>query len=504
MVDDKFSVRSRDPVMQHGPEHGLGKGDPLAGLAWLLHQSDHKCAPRDTQARAPPSEHGVAGQRSGSSNSEQRPDGQGRDNGPPHAEPRFYSNQKKSASLAVENGLREDTSEHPAVVPASLGRNDRLSVLPVAQPPTFLRTESVNRDGPDFKAAQIGETYGADHYSDDTPGPRWRGALMVVMAVLAFAIVGTVGALGYGVMFSRSVVPPVASIIRALGANSIVPRYGKTWPSKASAGPNEKVTSREEPPGDQEVPKRVPRVISAIPISPNPNTPEPATSEWAPDPPLAPREEADTLAPAPSPTAAAAPAAASPALSPPSGATASLESPGPTRASAPNFSESKKIDLVSNRADMSAPTDTVNATGYGTTDASTAAAKPEPAEALGVEKPLMALAPNAHDWAAPPSPSRSGVPIGTGSAGESSLGLRYAVQLASELSAAEAHASFWALRAKFQKQLGGREPIVRRTDLGAKGVYYRVMVGPFASMEKAAGMCSTLKAAGCKCLVLRI
>jgi hypothetical protein len=178
------------------------KGDPLAGLAWLLHQSDHKCAPRDTQARAPPSEHGVAGQRSGSSNSEQRPDGQDRDNGPPRAEPRFYSDQKKSASLAVENGLREDTSEHPAVVPASLGRNDRLSVLPVAQPPTFLRTESVNRDGPDFKAAQIGETYGADHYSDDTPGPRWRGALMVVMAVLAFAIVGTVGALGYGVMFS--------------------------------------------------------------------------------------------------------------------------------------------------------------------------------------------------------------------------------------------------------------------------------------------------------------
>jgi hypothetical protein len=76
-------------------------------------------------------------------------------------------------------------------------------------------------------------------------------------------------------------------------------------------------------------------------------------------------------------------------------------------------------------------------------------------------------------------------------------------EILAELSAAEAHASFWALRAKFQKQLGGREPIVRRTDLGAKGVYYRVMVGPFASMEKAAGMCSTLKAAGCNCLVQR-
>ena len=70
-------------------------------------------------------------------------------------------------------------------------------------------------------------------------------------------------------------------------------------------------------------------------------------------------------------------------------------------------------------------------------------------------------------------------------------------------SAAEARASFRALRAKFPNQLGGREPIVRRTDLGAKGTYYRAMVGPFASMEKAAGMCRTLKAAGCNCLVQR-
>jgi hypothetical protein len=64
-------------------------------------------------------------------------------------------------------------------------------------------------------------------------------------------------------------------------------------------------------------------------------------------------------------------------------------------------------------------------------------------------------------------------------------------------------APFQALRAKFPNQLGGREPIVRRTDLGAKGIYYRAMVGPFASMEKAAGMCRTLKAAGGNCLVQR-
>ncbi len=79
----------------------------------------------------------------------------------------------------------------------------------------------------------------------------------------------------------------------------------------------------------------------------------------------------------------------------------------------------------------------------------------------------------------------------------------YAVQLTSHRSEAGAQAAFRALRAKFPDQLGGREPILRRADLGAKGVYYRALVGPFASMEEAAAMCSSLKAAGGNCIVQR-
>ena len=79
----------------------------------------------------------------------------------------------------------------------------------------------------------------------------------------------------------------------------------------------------------------------------------------------------------------------------------------------------------------------------------------------------------------------------------------YAVQVSSQRSEAEAKASFHDLRAKFPKELGGREPIVRRADLGDKGVYYRALVGPFASMEEAAGLCSSLKAAGGTCLIQR-
>ena len=77
------------------------------------------------------------------------------------------------------------------------------------------------------------------------------------------------------------------------------------------------------------------------------------------------------------------------------------------------------------------------------------------------------------------------------------------MQVTSQRSEADAQSEFRALRAKYPNQLGSREPIIRRADLGAKGTYYRAMVGPFASLEEAAGMCSRLKAAGGSCLVQR-
>jgi cell division septation protein DedD len=84
-----------------------------------------------------------------------------------------------------------------------------------------------------------------------------------------------------------------------------------------------------------------------------------------------------------------------------------------------------------------------------------------------------------------------------------SAGGGYTVQVTSQRSEAGAQAEFRALRAKFPSQLGGREPIIRRADLGAKGVYYRALVGPFASVDQAAGMCSSLKASGGTCIVQR-
>jgi hypothetical protein len=83
------------------------------------------------------------------------------------------------------------------------------------------------------------------------------------------------------------------------------------------------------------------------------------------------------------------------------------------------------------------------------------------------------------------------------------LGSGYAVQVTSERSENGAQAAFRALQAKYPNQLSGRQPIIRRADLGAAGIYYRALVGPFASAEKAAKLCSGLKAAGGDCIILK-
>jgi cell division septation protein DedD len=77
----------------------------------------------------------------------------------------------------------------------------------------------------------------------------------------------------------------------------------------------------------------------------------------------------------------------------------------------------------------------------------------------------------------------------------------YAVQVLSQHNEEEVQSSFRALQAKYPKLLGGREPMVRRADLGAKGIYYRAMVGPFVSAKQANELCSRLKAAGGSCII---
>jgi hypothetical protein len=75
------------------------------------------------------------------------------------------------------------------------------------------------------------------------------------------------------------------------------------------------------------------------------------------------------------------------------------------------------------------------------------------------------------------------------------------VQVSSQRSQSEAEASFRAMQTKYPSAFSGHSPIIRRADLGAKGVFYRALVGPFANSGDAGHFCSSLKAAGGQCIV---
>jgi hypothetical protein len=100
------------------------------------------------------------------------------------------------------------------------------------------------------------------------------------------------------------------------------------------------------------------------------------------------------------------------------------------------------------------------------------------------------------------APAAAAAAASANSAAHASGGGSY-VQVTSRRTEAEAQADFRAMQAKFPGQLSGREPVIRRADLGEKGTYFRALVGPFASAEEAAQLCSGLKAAGGNCIVQR-
>jgi len=82
-------------------------------------------------------------------------------------------------------------------------------------------------------------------------------------------------------------------------------------------------------------------------------------------------------------------------------------------------------------------------------------------------------------------------------------GLEISANERSFLREAEAQTAYQALQGKYGSVLGGRSMFVHKVELGAKGTYYRAMVGPFASQAEASQVCSSLKSAGGSCLIQR-
>ncbi|RAI28103.1 hypothetical protein CH340_23855 [Rhodoplanes serenus] len=102
--------------------------------------------------------------------------------------------------------------------------------------------------------------------------------------------------------------------------------------------------------------------------------------------------------------------------------------------------------------------------------------------------------------AAAPAPARSAMATPTPSAAESG---NYVVQLSAQKTPEEARASFRAMQEKYPSVLSSRQVLVKKKDLGPKGIYYGSQVGPFASRDDAVQLCESLKAAGGNCIVQR-
>jgi SPOR domain len=401
----------------------------------------------------------------------------------PHADDQYYSGASDY----------EDERENP--------RQQRSA--PSARPvPAFLTS------GPSDENAEFAEPEhdAADAYAPEEyyqPSQRRRGGLVLVMAVLGLAIVGTAGAFAYRTMFGGSLLPALPPIIKAnTSPNKLMPNSADTQAANssqggmASASAGENVVSREEQPINIDPPKPAPRIISTIPVNSNNQSaalPPSVVASVAPIPGPAAQATAPGSAPPTNPDWASSPATAAPVATAPAQPSPAVSA---TAAPAAPPSEPKKIHTVAIRPDQ--------AGAVASRGAAARAAAPADGNAP------LALVPGGGDAATATQPRSRRSPSTTAvastttastGASEAAPSVGYAVQVSSQHSETEAQSSFQALRAKYPELLGKREPIIRRADLGAKGIYYRALVGPFASAEEAASMCSSLKAAGGNCIV---
>jgi cell division septation protein DedD len=80
----------------------------------------------------------------------------------------------------------------------------------------------------------------------------------------------------------------------------------------------------------------------------------------------------------------------------------------------------------------------------------------------------------------------------------------YVVQTAAFRSEEEARDEYRKLRDKHGGLIASYGPLIQKADLGSRGVYYRLRLGPIDSKGAASSLCDSLLAAGEKdCLVRR-
>jgi SPOR domain len=349
--------------------------------------------------------------------------------------------------------------------------------------PDLTRYDEALYGGLDSRAQnpQHAQAYGDDAYAyedeqnfEPEAEPRRRGGAITVIAVLALAVFGVGGAFAYRSYTGsgRNGEPP---IIRPDGNPiKVIPAPADNGSKAADRMPagdgTERIVPREETPVDVNA-RSGPRVVFpplnqngsvALPTSVIPGGPPPAAATNGTLPNNEPRK-IKTFSVRGDQTDAGTPAgaAAPPAKPAPRGAAAPVQrTPAPANPNATGANAPLSLSPQSPAAPEQPPV-------------RMAATNPNPAQV------------------APSTPSAGGA------------GGNYLVQISSQRSEADAQASFRALQGKFPAVLGSRTPVIKRADLGDKGVYYRAMVGPFSSYDEASQFCGSLKSAGGQCVAQR-
>ena len=303
--------------------------------------------------------------------------------------------------------------------------------------------------------------YQDDEYEEE-PAPKKRASgLMTVAAVLALAVVGTGAAFAYRTFVGspRSGEPP---IIKADNSpTKVVPAPSdpgaKTPDRMVSGDGGEKLVSREETPIDVNTRSGAPRVVFP-PL--NQNASPPPVASVSPSAPMPP-------------------------------ATGTMPNNEPRRI--------RTLPIKGDAADNGGIPAGVSAPPPRPAPPTRSVAAPparNPASANASANTPMTIAPQAES--PPPTRMASTNPAQTAPAAGG-----YLVQVSSQKSEADAQASFRALQGKFPSVLGPHSLMVKRVDLGEKGIYYRAFAGPFGTSDEAAHVCSSLKSAGGQCFVQR-
>jgi hypothetical protein len=478
---DRYQDRpfpGRDDDDRGGDQHASGRGesDPLAELARLIGQTDPFGTMGRANAQVPP--------RGSARDQYQRP-AEPEDVAPPAGPPSWM--QRANRQQAPQQDPEQDypSAVHPlqryaAARPAP--EPEYQDAEPYADEADPSRYDEALYGQIDDGAQQHDPAYADDGYAyqdgydegADQQVEKRRGGMVTVAVVLALAVVGTGAAFAYRTYVGspRGGEPP---IIKAdTSPTKVVPAPSdgsvKLPDRMATTDGTEKIVPREEAPVDVNA-KSGPRVVFP-PLNPNgsppsaasvaPSAAPPATSANGTMPNSEPRKIKTLTVRGDQPDGDAVPVASpQPAAKPAPAARTTAASPPRNPPSSANASANAPLSLVPQTS------------------------QPAPAAA----EPRTRVA--ATNPAQPPAPS----------SGASGGG--YVVQVSSQRNEADAQASYKALQGKFPAVLGSREPLIKRADLGEKGVYYRAMVGPFGTPEEASQFCGSLKTAGGQCVVQR-